>query len=190
MSDDPWAQPDALDRYRSYLLLLANLARCIRGKVNASDVVQMTLLHAFEKRAQFRGRTEEEFLGWLRAILESHLLQEARKFGRLRRDVTRERPLHAPGDRDTDSAGAGDWLPAPSSSPSSRAARSEQLLALANALATLPADQRRAIELHHLRKRSLAETAAELGRTQDAVAGLLYRGLRQLKRVLAPGSEG
>jgi RNA polymerase sigma-70 factor (ECF subfamily) len=46
------------------------------------------------------------------------------------------------------------------------------------------------VELHHFAGRSLAESAAELGRTKAAVAGLLHRGLVKLRDLLGgPGDE-
>jgi RNA polymerase sigma-70 factor (ECF subfamily) len=188
MSDRTWAKAATIERYRGYLLLIAAVAPHLRGKLDASDVVQMTLLHAYDKRDQFRGQTEVEFLGWLRAILESHILQEGRKYARRRRDAGRERSLHAAlGESD---ARLAECLEGIGSSPSQRAIRAEQVLALADALAALPADQRRAIELHHLQKYSLEQTAAAMDRTTEAVAGLLYRGLQKLRRELRPQTEG
>jgi RNA polymerase sigma-70 factor (ECF subfamily) len=49
------------------------------------------------------------------------------------------------------------------------------------ALAALPENQRRAIELHHLEGLPLAEIAQQLGTTKAAVAGLLHRGLKALR---------
>jgi RNA polymerase sigma-70 factor (ECF subfamily) len=57
---------------------------------------------------------------------------------------------------------------------------------MAATLATLPEGQRRAIELHHLEGWALADIAAELGTTKAAVAGLLHRGLKNLRVQLAP----
>ena len=63
--------------------------------------------------------------------------------------------------------------------------RQEQLLRLARALAQLPDDQRTAVELHHLRDGPVAEIARQMGRTEAAVAGLLRRGLKRLRELLA-----
>jgi RNA polymerase sigma-70 factor (ECF subfamily) len=38
----------------------------LRGKLDPSDVVQQTLLEAYEKREQFRGSTEGDWLASLR----------------------------------------------------------------------------------------------------------------------------
>jgi RNA polymerase sigma-70 factor (ECF subfamily) len=59
------------------------------------------------------------------------------------------------------------------------------LVFLADALTKLPADQRQAIELHHLQGCPLAEVARQLDRSKGAVAALLFRGLRKLREVLA-----
>jgi RNA polymerase sigma-70 factor (ECF subfamily) len=70
------------------------------------------------------------------------------------------------------------------SSPSQRAIREEELLRLADALALLPADQRRAVELHHLLDCSIEEIARQMERSESAVGGLLRRGLKKLRELL------
>jgi RNA polymerase sigma-70 factor, ECF subfamily len=55
---------------------------------------------------------------------------------------------------------------------------------MAQALATLPETQRKAVELHHLQGCSLDEIARNLGVTKAAVAGLLHRGLKNLRQRL------
>jgi RNA polymerase sigma-70 factor (ECF subfamily) len=180
-----------LDRFRSYLRLLAglHLDPRLQGKLDPSDVVQETLLRAHEKFDQFRGQTDEELAGWLRQILANHLLQAARRFGAGVRDVGREQPLEAA--LEESSARLEKWLADEQSSPSQVAERQEQLLGLAEALAQLPEDQRTAIELHHLKGVPVAELARQMGRTGAAVTNLLYRGLKRLRGLLAPqeGSE-
>ena len=48
----------------------------------------------------------------------------------------------------------------------------------------LPEAQREVIVLHHLQGLKLAEVAAEIGRSESAVAGLLFRGLKNLHSLL------
>jgi RNA polymerase sigma-70 factor (ECF subfamily) len=76
-------------------------------------------------------------------------------------------------------------LPGGHSTPSRQAVRQERLLQVARALAFLPEGQRQAVELHYLEERPLAEVADLLGTTRPAVAGLLHRGLKQLRQRLA-----
>ena len=75
-------------------------------------------------------------------------------------------------------------LAADSASPSQEADRNEQALRLARAVARLPADQRRAVELHYLKGATLAEVADRLGRGKRAAAGLIFRGIKGLRRLL------
>jgi RNA polymerase sigma-70 factor (ECF subfamily) len=103
-----------------------------------------------------------------------------RKLAAQKRDVHREWSL------DQSASRLEWWLAADQSSPSQHAVRQEELLRLAESLATLPEAQRRAIELHHLQGWPLAEIAAELGSTKAAVAGLLHRGLKTLRTRLDP----
>lgn len=81
------------------------------------------------------------------------------------------------------------WLAADQTSPSQRAERNESVVHLAEALARLPADNRRALVLRHFEGASLAEISVELGRTPQAVAGLLKRGLAQLRDLLPADGE-
>jgi RNA polymerase sigma-70 factor (ECF subfamily) len=60
---------------------------------------------------------------------------------------------------------------------------------MADALLQLPDEQRRAIEMHHLQGKPLAEVAQVLQRSKGAVAALLYRGMQQLRASLAPSEE-
>ena len=78
-----------------------------------------------------------------------------------------------------------DFLAAGGSSPSLRVVRQEQVLHLAEALARLPEDQRQAVTLKHLQGLSVAEVAQQIGRSEAAVAGLLRRGLKRLRELLA-----
>jgi RNA polymerase sigma-70 factor (ECF subfamily) len=179
-----------LERCREYLRLLARLQldRRLHGKLDPSDVVQQTLLSAYEKRDQFRGRTEEELLGWLRQILANHLAGTVRRFGAGLRDVRRERSLEA--SIEESAARLAAWLAADQSSPSQQAMRHELHLRLASALAQLPDDQRQAVELHHLKSGTVAQVAEQMGRSKMAVVGLLFRGLKKLRQLLEePSTE-
>ena len=76
------------------------------------------------------------------------------------------------------------WLACEQSAPSRQAARNEQLLLLAEAMAQLPEDQRLVIELHRLKGWTLTQVGEEMGRTKGAVAKLLYRGMDNLQGLL------
>src|SRR5262245_21846737 len=159
-----------LEQFRSYLHLLARqrLDGRLRAKLDASDVVQQTLLQAHQALAQFRGRTVAERAAWLRQILAHNLAHAARDLGRARSDATRERSLQE--SLDQSSARLEAWLAAEQPSPSQHAAHNEQVLRLADALEALPEPHREALVLHYWQGWSLPDIGRELGRSPAAVA--------------------
>jgi RNA polymerase sigma-70 factor (ECF subfamily) len=173
-----------LDQHRDYLLLLARAQLDPRwhARVSPSDLVQQSLLEAHRDAEQFRGHTDAELRGWLRQILGRNLVNTLRDQTRQRRNVAAERPLEEL--LAGSSARLEAWLEDGSLSPPDRADRNEQLVRLARALAQLPEDRREVVELRHLRGWRLAEIAAHLGKTPNAVAILLHRTLQQLRRLL------
>ncbi len=177
-----------LEDYRGYLKLLAqtNARAELRGRVDASDLVQQTLLKAHEARDQFRGSTGPELAAWLRRILAHTLSNAARDMGRDKRRRALEFSLDDC--VENSSRRLETWLSGRESSPSLRAARNEQLLALSNALAALPEPQREALLLKHCQELSLKQIAEKMGRTPAAVASLLRRGLSVLRQELDPGA--
>lgn len=166
------------------LLARLHLDARLRGKIDASDVVQQTLFEAHQERQKNSGAGREATAAWLRRILAHNIADAARTFSRARRDAGMERSLEAA--LDASSEGLKAVLAADQSSPSQKAEKNEQLLILADALAELPEPQREAVTLHYLQSLSLAQTANRLGRTEPAVAGLLHRGLKTLRGRLHP----
>jgi RNA polymerase sigma-70 factor (ECF subfamily) len=171
--------PRPLEQYRDYLRLLAraHLDPRWRGVLDPSDVVQQTLLKAHEHLAGFRGKTDAELAAWLRAILAQELALIGRKRGR--RPVP-TRSLESA--LEQSSARLESLLATEESSPSQELVRAERLVELARALATLPADQRTAVELRYLRGLSVPAVAQQMARSTVSVTGLLYRGTQALRQ--------
>jgi RNA polymerase sigma-70 factor (ECF subfamily) len=186
MTHDP---PENLERFRDYLGLLARLQldRHLQAKIDLSGVVQQTLLEAHRGQQRLQSHGDDSMARWLRHILANNLRDEVRKFTTAARDATREQSLENA--LAASSAGLAVLLAERGSSPSQKAIREEQLLALADALAELSEDQRKAIELHHLSGQPLAAVAKELKRTPGAVAALLFRGLQKLRERLAKNQD-
>src|SRR5437762_12670131 len=123
-----------LERYRGYLLLLAEMKsnRQPQHKLDASDIVQQTLLKAHEARAEFRGSNSAQLGAWLRQILAHTFTDAQRELYRGKRNAALEQSL------DRSSCQLERLLTADQASPSSVAAWGEQLLVLPDALAVLP----------------------------------------------------
>lgn len=174
-----------VERYRSYLLLLAQmkLDRKLRGKVDASDLVQQTLLEAHQALESFRGNDSAAQAAWLRKILARNLANAVRDLTRARRDIRKERALKT--DLEDSASQLEGWLAADQPSPSQNLERQERALQIAEALAKLPDTQREAIVMRHFQALSLSEIADQLGCTSAAVAGLLQRGLKNLRKALS-----
>jgi RNA polymerase sigma-70 factor (ECF subfamily) len=169
-----------LERFRCDLLLLAE-ARCAsfrRSYLEAEDLVQETLRQAYDKRHQFRGRTDRELGGWLRAILANVIAQLMRKAGHRVQIRSLESAL------EQSSARLERFLAGRDPSPSQNARAAERNERLYVSLNRLNEDQRRAIVLHHIEGKSVAEVAAMMGRTSAAIASLLHRGMEAMQKHL------
>jgi len=176
--------PEALERFRPYLGLLARvqLDPRLQAKVDLSGVVQQTLLEASQAWRTVHGQEMEHQVAWLRRILANNLADEIRRWQTGKRELGRERSLEEA--LQNSSARLAAWIAADQSSPSMQMQRQEQAVRLAEALAQLPEAQREALVLQHWHGWTLAQIAEHLGRTPAAVAGLLKRGLQQLRQML------
>ena len=123
----------------------------------------------------------------MRAILASRLAAQARRYrGTRSRDVGLERELRDDLEHSSHQLDGG--LVDPHSSPSQQAARREQAVLLADALAQLPAQYREVLILRHLEGLSFAEVARRLGRSEDSVSKLWTRAIPRLSRLLGDAS--
>ena len=172
-----------LNGFREYLRLLARLqlSACLAGKIDLSGVVQQTLLEAYQAREGFPYGADQQ-AAWLRRILANNLTDEIRKAGSQRQQRVGEQSLEQA--LEASSARLEAWLACEQSTPGHRAVHQEQLARLAEALLELSEDQRVAVELHHLQGLSLADVGQHLGRSREAVAGLVFRGLKNLRTLL------
>lgn len=178
---------EALEPYRKYLRVLADLHldRRLRGKLDASDVVQQTMLRAYTAVGTLRNPQPEVITAWLRKILASTLADMVKHYERDKRDVALERSVEA--DLDRSASGFASWLAADQTSPSRKAERNEELLRRVDALADLPEAMREVVVLKHCQNWTLKQIAERIGRSVPAVASLLRRGLEELRHHLDDG---
>jgi len=136
--------PRPLEQYRDYLRILARdqLDPRLRGLMDPSDIVQQTLLKAHENLGGFRGKTDAELQAWLRAILAQQLALITRERGRQKVQThSLETAL------EQSSARLESVVATEKTSPSQQMVQAERLVELAKQLATLPEDQRSALDL-------------------------------------------
>jgi RNA polymerase sigma-70 factor (ECF subfamily) len=172
--------------YQPWLRLMARLQldSQFQAKFDASDIVQQTLLEACRDLPKFRGQTEAQLLAWLRQVLAHVIAHEVRRYaGAEKRDVGREVSLEQ--SLAQSSQRLGNLLAASGTSPSQQAARHEQEVLLAEALARLPDDYREVIILRNLEGLSHEEIAQRMGRSPGAVRMLWVRALAQLRETAA-----
>lgn len=169
---------------RSYLGVVARaqIETWLRAKVDASDLVQQTMLEAHRDFDRFTGCTDQEWLAWLRRILTHNAADFVRRYKTsAKRTAARERPLARGGQQTTfmfEPAAAGD-------SPSQVLIRADRQLAVADALAQLPADYQEVILLRNVQRLSFNDVAERMSRSRPAVQMLWLRALKKLEEALA-----
>jgi RNA polymerase sigma-70 factor (ECF subfamily) len=163
------------------------LDRRLRGRVDASDVVQEAYLQAATHRSDyFRDPLLPLFL-WLRGVVANKLLEVHRHhLGSQMRDAAREisgcAPAAAP---DATSAALIDQLTGGATGPGTAAGRSEVRLRLREALKAMDAMDREVLALRHFEQLTNGEAAQVLGIQERAAAKRYVRALQRLKEILS-----
>jgi RNA polymerase sigma-70 factor (ECF subfamily) len=167
---DPDAFAEFYDAYAHQVLVF--IARRVLDAEVALDLMSETFAKALERRRQFRGHTAEEEQAWLFAIARSELSHYWRR-GRVEREALQRVLVDVPPltDRDLE--------------------RIEELAGVAGiaaelreALADLPDDQRRAVELRVVEDLGYEDLARVLDVTQQTARARVSRGLRGLAKAL------
>ncbi len=172
---DPAALDQLFERWRLLLRLQARklLGAELSARVDPSDVVQEALTQAFQSLNQFRGRTEEEWLGWLRSIVTGQAAKIRRHHRADKRDAGCDQALPLAGLAD---AAAG---------PVSCALDREQTLRLAAAVEELPEPMREVIVRRVFYQEPFDIVAGAMNRSPGAARVLWTRAIRQLRQTLA-----
>jgi RNA polymerase sigma-70 factor (subfamily 1) len=173
-----------LKKFRAYLetLTFIQIDPRLRSKFGLSDVVQETLLEAWNDLERIQALDPEDRKRWLRRMLVNNLLETIERWRAGRRDVRLEQPLEEAAAES--SCRLQQWLVAEDSSPSERLAQQEEGLRMLEALSHLDVLQRDALILQRYHGWTLAQIAEHMGCTVGAVAGLLARALKELRKYL------
>ena len=169
---------DDLQHFRPLLRALAEemLYSDLRKKVDASDLVQQTMLQAIESQSQYRGNSDGAKAGWLKSILRNVVHGWMRRYRTDRRDIALERPLDA-----SSPSRMGLAIDDSHASPSYGLRQVEEKQKVAELIESLSEEQRRAIVMRYWQDKPLEEIAKLMDKSPDAVASLLYRGMKVLR---------
>ena len=170
---------------RSYLNVVArtHVRTRLQAKADASDLVQLTLLEAHRDFDHFAGRSEAEWLAWLRKILAHNAADLIRRYaGTGKRRAEREVPLAQPGD-DSQYSGAPEPA-ARESTPSQQIVCRDRQLRLSAAIEALGDDHREVIILRNFERLAFDEIAARMQRSRPAVQMLWGRALKKLQEAM------
>lgn len=186
---DHSAREALFEHCRAYVGVVARsqVESWLRTKVDASDLVQQTLLEAHRALHEFQGTTEAEWCAWLKRILAHNAADFVRHYrGTAKRQARREVPLHAQrGDQSSytrDVAAVGE-------SPSQMAMRREEEIVVADALGRLTDDHREVIMLRNLQRLPFDEVARRMNRTRPACQMLWMRAIKSLQEILGRGGR-
>ena len=187
MAKEPNTHTPVLERFRPYLHLLARsqLGERYRTKLDASDVVQLTLLEAHRKRGQFRGRSDAELAAWLRQVLAFTLADAVRALGRAKRQAGREPARWRQPSMNHRHGWRRGWrrtAPLPACEPTARSNCFCWPRRYGPGCGGPAAGRRVEASAWLLRGRH----CRGLGRSKTAVGGLLRRGMTRLRELMSP----
>lgn len=166
--------------------LTCRIGADLRGKIDPDDVLQEAYIRAFQNISSFVYRHEDSFFQWCAALIDHAFLDRVRYVRRQRRSVAREA---SPAGALSRHEGLLDQHFADSLTPSRLMGREEALSALMSAIAQLPEKHRDVVRRLYLEREPLAQVAADLRQSPDAVRHLGTRALASLRRALRRASR-
>ena len=172
--------PQLLEEHRPLLKRIAEkeVPAYLLARFDSSDVVQETLLKAFHHFDQFAGRTDAEFVGWMRGILLNQIVDTIRHHGRQIRDLARDRSMPA-------------GLKCEKSFTASDLVQKQELSdRLFLALEAMPEDYRTVLRLRHEQGLGFPEIGEQMQRTADAARMLWGRAVVRLAKVMQSDDAG
>ena len=160
------------ERYGSKLLVLIRLRMgpSLRRRLESRDVLQQTMLKAFQRIDQFGGQGETTMMAWLGAIARHELQDQAKFFGRGGRDAKQDVPIEA----------VGDVALEPLRTEISRLHLVARVQQLEQAIDALDHDHREVVLLRRFEEMSFPEIGVHLGKSPDASRMLYSRAMASL----------
>lgn len=163
----PEAISALFERYggRLHMLIRARLGRHLRRRLESRDILQATLLKAFQGLDRFDGSGSRSLMAWLGTIAVDEIRDQADFYGRKKRDLARERTLHSQLDP----------VATQLHTEVSRIQIQDDLQRLEEAFDELSEAHREIILLRSFEERSFREIGERLGKSPDACRMLFAR---------------
>lgn len=190
---DPEKVASLLEEFRARIsrMLTVRMDPRLRGRLDASDVIQDTFIEVHSRIDEYRARQDMPFFLWVRFLAAQKLTQMHRRhLGAVQRDARRELPdalRAAPGATTATLAGA---LMSSGVTPSEVAMRVEDETRLAKVLDELRELDREVLALRHFEGLSNAEVATLLGIEASAASRRYVRALARLQERLRFAQHG
>ena len=181
---DENALADLLNHHRKYLLYLANqqMDNQIQGKVGTSDIVQESMFTAQQNFAKFDGDDLGQLKAWLRQILINDVYEAARKYkGTAKRQLDREQAIQYGSRIESPLVDPGD-------TPKTNAVNAEEAEMLFAAMAQLPDNYQKVIQLRNWDQHSFSEIGFQMSHSEEAARKLWTRAILKLQEFMNPPS--
>lgn len=180
-----------LQRHRESLRRMVDLRmdRMVRGRLDASDIVQEVLVEANRRLAAYLQDPAMPFHLWLRKMARDRLIDAHRRHRRAaRRSVDREQSVGGVADPSSE-ADLAALLRDPELTPAAAATWHELQKRFYAAIEELDEADREVVLMRHFEHLSNSDVAAALGLTEPA-AGMRYlRAMRRLREKLKLSSD-
>ena len=150
----------------------------LRARLESRDILQATLLQAFEHLDQFEGSSAKSLLGWLVAIARNQIRDEADYHQAQRRDAARTVPL----------SGEVQRVAAEIRSEVSRIHANQEMLRLEQAIESLKPEHREVVLMRRYEELTFPEIGERLDRSPDACRMLYARAMTALTREVQASS--
>lgn len=181
--DSPEALGHILQSYRPYLMEIARreIDRALQAKGAASDLVQETFLEATRNFSRFHGVSSDQLRAWLRCLLVHRLSKQRRRYYK-----TRKRGI----DRECSLDEVETSLLSSSPTPSQVVSADEEMKRFHQAIAQLPEDYRRVLQLRYQEGLTFEAIGPRMGRTANAARLLWLRAVERIKQTLRVEVDG
>jgi RNA polymerase sigma-70 factor, ECF subfamily len=179
---------DIFTRHRERLRRMVDLRldHRIRGRIDASDVIQDAFMDVAQRLEEYLKDPRVPLFLWLRLIVGERLtILHRHHLGAKKRDAGLEVSLYRGALPAASSAALAAQLLGRHTSPTQAAVRAERLFRIQEALNSLEPLDREVLSLRHFEHLSRSETAQALGIEESAAAKRYIRALKRLKDALA-----